>query len=56
MNWVLQNFSKTDLQDFAPYTADEIHRDRATRLSDLAKTRRALLDQLVAMKVRAPSE
>jgi mono/diheme cytochrome c family protein len=56
MNWVLQNFSKRNLRDFSPYTAEEIHRYRATRLSDLAKTRRALLDQLVAMKVRAPSE
>jgi len=56
MNWVLQNFSKTDLHDFAPYTADQIHRYRATRLADLAKTRRALLDQLVAMKVRASAE
>ena len=56
MNWVLQNLSKTDLHDFAPYTADEIHRDRATRLSDLAKTRRGLLEQLVAMKVRASAQ
>ena len=56
MNWVLQNFSRTDVHHFAPYTADEIHRDRAMRLSDLAKTRRTLLDQLVAMKVRRCAE
>jgi hypothetical protein len=57
MNWILENMSKNNLpRDFSPYTADEVHRYRATRLAELSKTRRALLDQLVAMKVRASAE
>jgi len=57
MNWVLANLSKTNLpHDFSPYTADEVHRYRAVRLSELSKTRRALLEQLVAMKVRSSAE
>ena len=57
MNWVLENMSKNNLpRDFSPYTADEVHRYRATRLAELSKTRRALLDQLVAMKIRTPAE
>ena len=54
MNWVLDNMSAH--HDFPPYTADEVHRLRATRLPELSKTRRALLDQLVTMKVRASAE
>ena len=57
MNWVLANMSKDRLpRDFSPYTADEVHRYRAIRLAELSKTRRALLDQLVAMKVRSTAE
>ncbi len=57
MNWLLENMSPHNLpRDFAPYTADEVHRYRATRLVELSKTRRALLEQLVAMKVRASAE
>jgi len=57
MNWVLDNMSSNNLpRDFSPYTADEVHRYRAIRLAELSKTRRALLDQLVAMKVRAAAE
>ena len=57
MNWVLDNMSKDHLpRDFSPYTADEVHRYRATRLADLSKTRRALLDQLVAIKVRRSAD
>jgi hypothetical protein len=53
MNWVLGNLSQTRLaRDFTPYSADEVHRYRAVRLIELSKTRQALLDQLVAMKVR----
>lgn len=53
MNWVLENMSKGSLpHDFSPYTADEIHEYRSTRLAELSKTRRALMDQLIAMKVR----
>ncbi len=54
MNWVLENMSTN--HDFTPYTADEVHRLRATRLTELSKTRRALLDQLIAMKVRESAE
>lgn len=57
MNWVLDNMSKDHLpRDFSPYTAGEVHRYRATRLADLSKTRRALLDQLVAIKVRRSAD
>jgi mono/diheme cytochrome c family protein len=54
MNWVLDNMSAHPA--FTPYTADEVHRLRATRLPELSKTRRALLDQLIAMKVRSSAE
>ena len=54
MNWVLDQMS-TD-RNFAPYTANEVHRLRATRLPELSKTRHALLDQLVTMKVRTSAE
>jgi mono/diheme cytochrome c family protein len=57
MNWVLDNMSKDHLpHDFSPYTADEVHRYRATRLAELSKTRRDLLYQLVAMKIRASAD
>jgi mono/diheme cytochrome c family protein len=57
MNWVLENMSKDRLaRDFSPYTADEVHRYRATRIAELSKTRRGLLDQLIAMKVRMSAE
>ncbi len=57
MNWVLENMSKNNLPpDFSPYSADEVHRYRAIRLGELSKTRRALLGQLVAMKVRASAD
>jgi mono/diheme cytochrome c family protein len=57
MNWVLDTMSKNNLpRDFVPYSADEVHRYRAVRLAELSRTRRALIDQLVAMKVRAPAE
>ncbi len=57
MDWVLANMSKDHLpQDFTPYTGDEVHRYRAIRLTELSKTRRALLEQLVAMKVRGSAE
>jgi len=57
VNWTLHNLSKSPLpNDFSPYTADEIHRYRGVRLADLSRTRRALLDQLVAMKVRPAAE
>jgi len=57
MNWTLRNLNQSPLpRDFMPYTADEIHRYRAVRLADLSKTRRALVDQLVAMKVRSSAE
>jgi mono/diheme cytochrome c family protein len=57
MNWVLEDLgTHRPPRDFSPYTADEVHRLRATRLTELSKTRRALLDQLVAMKVRASAE
>ena len=53
MNWLLETMSKHDpSHDFSPYTADEIHRYRQVRLTELSKTRRELLEQLVAMKVR----
>lgn len=57
MNWVLENMSKNNLpRDFSPYTADEVHRYRAIRLAELSKTRRALLEQLVALKIRASAD
>jgi mono/diheme cytochrome c family protein len=57
INWVLNNMSKDHLpSDFSPYTADEVHHYRATRLAKLSKTRRAMLDELVAMKVRPAAE
>jgi mono/diheme cytochrome c family protein len=57
MNWVLDNMSSNGLpRDFTPYTAAEVHRYRAVRLAELSKTRRALIDQLVAMKVRTSAE
>jgi mono/diheme cytochrome c family protein len=52
MNWVLGNLGEKHSADFAPYTATEVHRYRGVRLIELSKTRQALLDQLVAMKVR----
>jgi len=54
MNWVLDKMSAH--HDFPLYTADEVHRLRATRLPELSKTRRALLDQLIAMKIRTSME
>nr|UXE46209.1 hypothetical protein Hi04_10k_c5981_00028 [uncultured bacterium] len=57
MNWVLETMSNGRMpRDFSPYTADEVRRYRATRLAELSKTRRALLDQLVAMKVRPSAD
>lgn len=57
MNWILEDLGTNHLpRDFPPYTADEVHRLRAIRLTELSKTRRALLDQLVAIKVRASAE
>jgi mono/diheme cytochrome c family protein len=57
MNWVLDTMSENNLpRDFSPYTADEVHRYRAIRLAQLSKTRRELLNQLVAMKVRASAD
>ena len=57
MNWVLDQMGKDHLpRDFTPYTADEVHRYRAVRLADLSKTRRALLEQLIAIKVRSSAE
>ena len=57
MNWALRNLSKSPLpNDFSPYTADEVHRCRSVRLADLSKTRRALMEQLIAMKVRSSAE
>jgi len=57
MNWVLANMSKGHLPDaFSPYTAGEVHRYRATRLDDLFKTRKEIVDQLIAMKVRRPGD
>jgi mono/diheme cytochrome c family protein len=57
MNWALENLSKSALpNDFSPYTADEVHRYRGVRLADLSKTRRALLDQLIVMKVRSSAD
>jgi mono/diheme cytochrome c family protein len=57
MNWVLATMSKDRLpNDFSPYTADEVHGYRKTRLPELSKTRRALLDQLIAMKVRPSAD
>ncbi len=57
MNWVLDQMGKDHLpRDFTPYTAEEVHRYRAVRLAELSKTRRAILDQLVAMKVRSSTE
>ena len=57
MNWVLENLGKTSLpRDFSPYTAEEVHRYRGTRIAELSKTRRALLDQLVAMKIRSSAD
>ena len=57
MNWVLANMSQNHLpRNFSPYTADEVHRYRAIRLAELSKTRRALLDQLVRMRVRASAD
>ncbi len=54
MNWVLETMSKHNPpHDFSPYSADEIHRYRKVRLTELSKTRRELLEQLVAMKVRS---
>lgn len=57
MNWVLENMSKDHLpRDFSPYTAAEVHRYRVIRLTELSKTRRALLEQLVTMKIRASAD
>ena len=53
MNWVLASMSKGHMPDgFSPYAADEVHRYRATRLDDLFKTRKEIIDKLIAMKVR----
>ncbi len=43
-------------RDLSPYTADEVDRYRAVRLAELSKTRRALLDQLITMKVRSSTD
>lgn len=57
MNWIMQTMNRGRLPaDFSPYTADEVHRYRSTRIEDLSKTRRGLIDQLVAMKVRSSGD
>jgi mono/diheme cytochrome c family protein len=57
MNWIMHTMNRGRLPpDFTPYTAAEVHRYRSTRIDELTKTRRGLIDQLVAMKVRASND
>lgn len=57
MNWLLQDMGRDHLPGgFQPYTAQEVHRYRAIRLANLSQTRKAILKQLVTMKIRSSSE
>ncbi len=54
MNWIMDTMNRgRPPADFAPYTAEEIHRYRAVRLQDLSGTRRALLDQIALTRTSA---
>ncbi len=47
LNWMLPTFSAATLpQDFAPYTAAEVHRLRSEPFEDTAATRVRLLDAI----------
>jgi hypothetical protein len=47
LDWTLRRFDPANLPaDFAPYTADEVARLRATPLSDVSGERRRLLDAI----------
>ncbi len=53
LNWILYNFSTGKLPaDFRPYSAREIGGYRHHRLTELSKTRQALLDQMTALRPR----
>jgi mono/diheme cytochrome c family protein len=58
MNWIIRNFSKGRVPaDFKPYTAAEIHASRQQpHLLDITATRKALIDKMVALKIRSASE
>lgn len=57
MNWILANFQKRGTpQEFKPYTAAEIHEYRSTHLLDVTNTRKALIDKMVAMKIRSATD
>jgi mono/diheme cytochrome c family protein len=57
MNFVIENFSKGRVPaNFKPYTAEEIRQARNhQRLLDISGTRNALIQQMVAMKIRSKS-
>jgi cytochrome c551/c552 len=55
LNWILQNFSKSELpEDFAPYTEKEISRSRQHPLADVKEIRSELLAKIVASQDAAP--
>lgn len=53
MNWILRTFSKDQLPpDFKPYTTEEVKQLRTVRMLEIAKTRDALIAEMVAAKIR----
>ncbi len=53
MNWVIQNFSRDRVPaDFTPYTAEEVHRSRETRVLDIAQRRESLVRAMAAHGIR----
>ena len=57
MNWIIESFSADRMPpDFQPYTADEVARVRATRLTDIKQARAKLVSEMVATKIRPPEK
>src|SRR5262249_30483106 len=57
MNWILHSFSKDRMpSDFKPYTAEEVKQYRSVKMLSLTDKRKALIDEMVAMKVRPPEK
>lgn len=53
MNWIMDTMNRGRVPaGFTPYSAQEVHRDRAVRIDDLSATRRALLAQIAVTPAR----
>jgi hypothetical protein len=51
LDWTLRRFDAANLPaDFAPYTADEVHRWRAQPLTDVAPARAKLLESIEGVR------